>query len=121
MTRSVFEPTPDTRLNLAKGYDYNNGQIDAGRPEREHNGRGYKVPNGALYTTVGDLSKFMVFEMGFGPDAVLKTQTLEDIHKRAISADLLQNGYGVGFEASWHGDLMLIGHDGGVAGYEADA
>jgi CubicO group peptidase (beta-lactamase class C family) len=121
MVHSVFEPDQETRLNLAKGYAYDEGHIDTQRPEREHRGRGYKVPNGALYTNVGDLSKFLAFEMGFGPQTVLKAQTLEDIHKRVISADLLQNGYGIGFQARSQGDLLLIGHDGDVAGYEAGA
>ena len=41
-------------------------------PRRELAGRGYKVPNGGLFSTVGDLARFLAFEMGNGPEAVLQ-------------------------------------------------
>jgi CubicO group peptidase (beta-lactamase class C family) len=121
MTHTVFESTEAMRRNLAKGYACSGGVVDAVVPEREQSGRGYKVPNGALYSTVDDLSKFVAFEMGFGPPSILKKQTLEDTRKYLVSADLLMQGYGVGFEASWHDEYMLLGHGGSVPGYVAAA
>src|SRR5262249_5480794 len=91
-------------------------------PEREHQGRGYKVPNGAMYTTVGDLARFLSFELGYGPEGVLKKVTLEDNFKRVNSADGdLTSGYGIGFQVERHGGLIAYGHGGWVAGYLAGA
>jgi CubicO group peptidase (beta-lactamase class C family) len=121
MTHTVFEPTQDTRRNLAKGYACDGKIVDTKVAEAEHNGRGYKVPNGAMYSTVGDLAKFVAFEMGFGREAILRKQSLESARKYLVSTDLLSQGYGIGLEASWHGDYMLLGHGGDVAGYVAAA
>jgi CubicO group peptidase (beta-lactamase class C family) len=121
MTQTVFEPTQDIRRILAKGYACDGNAVDTTVPEREHDGRGYKVPNGAMYSSVGDLSKFVAFEMGFGPESVLKKQSLESARKYLVSENLLLQGYGIGLEASWHGDYLLLGHGGDVPGYIAAA
>ena len=44
--------------HLAKGYlVMGPSEVDSETPQRENEtGRGYKVPNGAMYTTVGDAS-----------------------------------------------------------------
>ncbi|HVL70151.1 MAG TPA: serine hydrolase domain-containing protein [Vicinamibacterales bacterium] len=122
MTRSAFERSPAIAPALALGYEIRNGQLDGAGPEREHEGRGYKVPNGALYTTVGDLAKFLAFQLGHGPDAVLSRKTLEDTHSRVLSATgTLDSGYGIGFQATRRGAIVAIGHGGSVAGYNAAA
>jgi CubicO group peptidase (beta-lactamase class C family) len=121
MTHTVFDPTQDTRLTLAKGYACKGNIVDSKVPEGEHHGRGYKVPNGAMYSTVSDLAKFLTFEMGFGPESVLKKQILKDVPKYLVSSDLLLQGYGIGLEAGWHGDYLLLGHGGDVPGYIAAA
>src|SRR5712691_11688614 len=64
MSHTFFAPNDQIRSNLAKGYLIEGGRVDADTPEREHQGRGWKVPNGALYSTVGDMARFMAFEMG---------------------------------------------------------
>ena len=38
------------------------------RPDRELEGRGYRVPNGAMFSTINDLAKFVAWELGEGPD-----------------------------------------------------
>ena len=53
MTRSAFELNPGIAAAIAKGYTIRDGVLDGSAPAREHEGRGYKVPNGTLYTTVG--------------------------------------------------------------------
>jgi hypothetical protein len=72
---------------------------------------------------VGDLSKFLVFELGGGPESVLDNLSLEQNFKRVITAGAeLVNGYGLGFSLTrGHNDLVLLGHDGAVAGYQAYA
>jgi len=123
MTDSAFEPNDRIGARIARGYVIQNGKLDWETADREHQGRGYKVPNGAIYTTVGDLSKFVTFELGGGPDSVLERQGLEQNFKRVITTGAeVMNGYGLGFALERvNNDLVLIGHDGAVAGYQAAA
>jgi CubicO group peptidase (beta-lactamase class C family) len=122
MSRTTFTVTPEIATNLAKGYAVRQGELDGAGPEREHEGRGYKVPNGALYTTVGDLAKFLAFEIGHGPSGVLPSKALDDNYSRVFSASgTLESGYGIGFQTTRRGTMVAIGHGGSVAGYNAAA
>jgi CubicO group peptidase (beta-lactamase class C family) len=122
MTHTAFEPNEKIKPHLAKGYGGRGGRVDAETPEREHRGRGYKVPNGAMYTTVGDLARFLAFELGHGPESVLKKRTLAENFKRVnpMTGDLT-SGYGIGFQVDRRGSLIAYGHGGAVAGYLAAA
>jgi CubicO group peptidase (beta-lactamase class C family) len=123
MERTAFEQTPDILTTLTKGYVVRDGVADSTEPSRDlRDGRGYKVPNGALFTTVSDLARFLSFEMGDGPETVLKKSILADNRTRANSTNgTLTSGYGVGFMISRRGDLISVGHGGSVAGYQAGA
>src|SRR5215813_10238398 len=122
MTHTAFEPNEKIKPHLAKGYGVEGSRVDAETPEREHQGRGYKVPNGAMYTTVGDLARFLAFELGQGPESALKKETLEDNFRRVNSASGdLNSGYGIGFQVERRGGLIAYGHGGAVAGYIAGA
>jgi D-alanyl-D-alanine carboxypeptidase len=123
MTHTAFEPNQEIEPRITKGYSVReDGTVDWETPAKEHEGRGYKVPNGALYTTVGDLAKFVVFELGEGPENVLKKETLENNFGQVNTAsDDLSSGYGIGFRVSRYGDLVVYGHGGSVAGYRASA
>lgn len=121
MTHSAFEPNPDVLAHLSRGYQMDGVKVDAETPQREHAGRGYKVPNGAIYTTVGDLAKFCSLIMGDGPQSVLKAASLERYFTQVevpSSADL-SYGYGVGFEVMRRDHYIAVGHGGAVAGYQA--
>jgi CubicO group peptidase (beta-lactamase class C family) len=120
MTHTDFEATATIQPTLAKGYELANGRLDADTPAREHAGRGYKVPNGALYSTVGDLARFVAFELGEGPVSVLRKETIQDNLSRVGSATSdLRSGYGIGFQVQRRGELVQYGHSGSVAGYRA--
>jgi D-alanyl-D-alanine carboxypeptidase len=150
MTHTAFEPNATIAPAIAKGYAVTRARqapgttarqapgavrpaagaggtdqaftVDADTPAREHQGRGYKVPNGAIYTTVGDLARFMAFELGADLPAVLKKATLEDNYSRVNSSDgTLRSGYGIGFQLARRGDIVVYGHGGSVAGYTAAA
>jgi CubicO group peptidase (beta-lactamase class C family) len=122
MTSSAFEPNDAIKARISKGYQEEKDKVDTETPQREHLGRGYKVPNGAIYTTGEDLAKFVIFEMGGGPASVLSKEKLEEHYKRIISADAnLRSAYGAGFEVFRRGDLIGVGHSGAVAGYQAAA
>lgn len=123
MTDTSFEPTPALSARIAKGYEIDrDGRASFDVPHREHQGRGYKVPNGAMYTTVGDLARFLAFELGEGPESVLERSTLQDQHSRVLSATgNLNSGYGLGFQITRRGEQVFHGHSGSVAGYTAQA
>lgn len=126
MTNTSFEPDARTEPFLAKGYVLKEGKLDATLPEREHQGRGYKVPNGAVYSTVEDMARFVSFELGEGPESVLPKRVLEENYKQfrnlgaqEYTRDMI--GYGIGFQVMKHGGLTFLGHGGAVAGYHARA
>ena len=122
MTHTAFELTEAMKPRLAAGFHIDNGRVDAAVAQREHEGRGYKVPNGAAYTTVGDLAAFVSFELGNGPETVLKKDHLrENFDRLFAAAPNLIGGYGIGFETFRRGDLQGFGHSGTVVGYEASA
>ena len=122
MTHSALERNTQMLPHLSKGYQLT-GQgkaVDSETPQREHEtGRGYKVPNGAIYTTLGDLARFASFMMGQGPESVLKTTSLDRFQKQlAVQADIgLTSGYGIGFEVHRRDNYVAFGHGGSVAGY----
>jgi CubicO group peptidase (beta-lactamase class C family) len=124
MTHTALERNEKMLPHLSKGYQVMGpgGQVDSETPEREHEtGRGYKVPNGAIYTTVGDLARFVSFLMGQGPESVLKTASLDRFQMQsAVPADIgLTSGYGIGFQVDRRDNYVAFGHGGAVAGYTA--
>lgn len=127
MTRSTFEPTPALRQDLAHGYVRRDGKGDRTGPDRELDGRGYRVPNGAIFSTVNDLARFVAWELGEGPSGILKKETQEANYRRVYSATntsgtlTMTSGYGLGFQAMRRGDLVFLGHGGSTAGYHASA
>lgn len=122
MKGSFFEPDDKVRSRISRGYINEEGKLDAETAEREHQGRGYKVPNGAIYSTVGDLARFVAFKMGEDAPQVLKKEILEESFQRLVTATPgFKRGYGIGFQILRLGDIVLYGHSGGLAGYQAEA
>ena len=122
MTHTTFEVTDPVKDQVAVGYEISAAGISSTVSTKEHQGRGYKVPNGAVYTTAADLSKFVMFELGAGPAEVLKPESLDQNYQRLIVANgNLSGGYGTGFEVFRRGTLVGFGHSGLVAGYESAA
>ena len=110
----------DADVPLATGYDASSGTLDAETPARELRGRGYKVPNGALYSTVADLARFIALETGGGPDSVLPRAALDGNYARLVYVNRrLTDAAGLGFVAVRDGDAVMFGHAGTVAGYDA--
>jgi CubicO group peptidase (beta-lactamase class C family) len=123
MRTTAFEPNAAIGASLTKGYVIDRGgSVSFEAPAREHAGRGYKVPNGALYTTIDDLTQFAAFELGEGPDAVLPGSALAANFARVNSSNGdLDSGYGIGFTLNRRGTDVFLGHGGSVAGYTAQA
>lgn len=122
MTSTAFDVNDTIRPHLTKGYEIQNQKVDGEASVRERAGRGYRVPNGALFSTVDDLARFMAWELGEGPAGILKKETQEANYSRVYSAaGNLSSGYGLGFQVSRQGNLVLLGHGGSTAGYRAAA
>jgi CubicO group peptidase (beta-lactamase class C family) len=120
MSRTAFAPTADLRTDLATGYTRRDGKPEHSGPDREMDGRGYRVPNGALISTVADLAKFVAWELGEGPAGILNKDTQTSNYSRVYSANSsLTSGYGLGFQATRRGDLVALGHGGSTAGFRA--
>jgi CubicO group peptidase (beta-lactamase class C family) len=122
MDRTRFELDATIASDLAVGYEVDDdGTLDDHTAAREaRDGRGYKVPNGALFTTVDDLARFVSFEIGCGPDSVLARSALDDAFGGLVATDaFLETGYGVGFMARQRDGYPILGHGGSVAGYRA--
>lgn len=111
MTNSFFI-VPESRLaDLAKGMDISSIGEKNSQSQKEHKGRGYKVPNGGIYSTPNDLAKFIAGNMG---------------HLEILSIDNLiimqskhtpEGNYGLGYFLYEDSTISTVGHGGGVAGY----
>jgi CubicO group peptidase (beta-lactamase class C family) len=122
MDRTRFDVDSSIAHDLAVGYVVNgDGTIDDRTAAQEiRDGRGYKVPNGAIFTTVDDLARFVAFELGRGPRTVLQRETLDDAFGGFVaSGPDLEQGYGLGFMAMRRDAYSYMGHNGSVAGYRA--
>jgi CubicO group peptidase (beta-lactamase class C family) len=108
------------RPHVAKAFEIRGGKADGEQPQRELDGRGYRVPNGGLFSTVEDLAKFVAWQLGESSVRLLKPEAQEDNYARVNSASgELRSGYGIGFQVSRRGDVVAYGHGGSTSGYRA--
>lgn len=130
MDSSTFFPIPQLEARIAQGVTVrDDGSLDAETPAREHAGRGYKVPNGAMYSTVEDLGVFLRFLTGTEGepfDGVIPRGVRQENLTKAFATGDLASGYGFGFMARRLEDadgasFTAYGHGGSVAGYRAAA
>jgi len=122
MRHTAFEIEPAIAPDVTRGYDIGNtGTADPAQSVRESiTGRGYKVPNGAIYTTVDDLSRFLLLQLGHGPASVVAPARLDSAFNAVLGPDGKPTAqYGVGFGVERKGDRNFYGHNGGVAGFSA--
>lgn len=120
MTSSTFVIGPELAPRLTVGYvNRGDGNPDPEQPTREHAGRGYKVPNGGVYSTVGDLARFIGALQGRASPAILSAESVAEM-SRVHTPEDPDNGYGLGVMIRTTDDgARLIGHSGSVAGYNA--
>lgn len=122
MSASAFELDAALAGRLATGVDWDELHEDtlnyADAAEEHRSGLGFRVPSGGLYSTVGDLAKLVSLELGFGPEGVLRRETLALRETVPVAASpRLDYGYGVGFQTYRWGDTTAVGHSGNLAGY----
>jgi hypothetical protein len=69
-----------------------------------------------------DLAKFVAWELGAGPDTILKRDTQQENYLRLmVAGGDLTNGYGVGFRVERRGTLVAHGHGGTTSGFLSQA
>jgi CubicO group peptidase (beta-lactamase class C family) len=121
MTGSAFvvvggELEPRLAMGYVNGRD---GTIDAETPWKEHRGRGYKVPNGGVYSTVADLGRFLGAVAGVPGLQILSEASRQEMIS-IQTPESTQRGYGIGLSIEKREDgIMVVGHGGSVAGYTA--
>lgn len=118
MRSTSFSPSRKELSRLAVGHRPD-GDVLAPRAELE-NGRGYRVPNGGLFSTAPDLARFMAFEMGLARGAPLNADRLKQNYMRTFPA-AGGGRFGIGFAMEDHEGRTLIGHNGLVTGYASSA
>jgi CubicO group peptidase (beta-lactamase class C family) len=120
MTGTTFVVGPGLVPRLAKGYQNRaDGRIDGDTPAREHAGRGYKVPNGGIYSTVADLGRFAGAVSGVPGLGILSEQSRLEMLRVQTPEDP-GSGYGLGLSIETRADgRKVASHGGSVAGYTA--
>ncbi|QRR02484.1 serine hydrolase domain-containing protein [Dyadobacter sandarakinus] len=119
MNSSYFIVPKEKLSNLSTGIqELDNGYLDTKTPLEEHNGRGYKVPNGGIYSTPNDLAKFMICVMS-NTTCLLSQNNLKLMQSRMIGIGE-SNHYGIGFFINQEDQLTIINHGGAVSGYTAN-
>jgi CubicO group peptidase (beta-lactamase class C family) len=132
MTGSTFVVSGALRNRLAAGYVRSAaGFVDGSGPAREHAGRGYKVPNGGVYSTVADLARFAAAASGTPGLEILSERARKEfltIQTPTPGAPEPQSGYGIGFSIErtdspsgegGRNEGRIVSHGGSVAGYTA--
>ncbi len=113
MDDSFFSLPENKKNRLAEGIDNESeGNIDTLLPLQEIGGRGYRVPNGGIYSTPLDLAKFVISLMSDGAPLL----NSKSFHEMKV-APLYGGSYGLGLMISRKPELVMIGHNGSVPGY----
>jgi len=120
MEDSFFIIPEEKEDRIAAGYQVRkDGTIDAEFPALEHRGRGYKVPNGGIYSTAGDLARFVSAMTGTSAAQILSAKQREEM-MTIQTPESDKKGYGLGFSITINDDtIKMVGHGGSVAGYNA--
>jgi CubicO group peptidase (beta-lactamase class C family) len=121
MTSSYLVVPRAERRRMAAGYvNPTRDRVDPRVPRAEHQGRGYRVPNDGLYSTVGDLARLAMAMTGaLGDIPITGTSRADALTDQTAHAALRGTAYGLGFQLHRIGDSVIAGHSGTVAGYTA--
>lgn len=120
MTGSAFVVNGgELEPRLAAGYTVRSGVVSGEQPAREHAGRGYKVPNGGVYSTVADLARFLGSVSGVPGLRILEEESRREMIRVQTPEDP-SDGYGLGFRITVDEEgRRIVSHGGSVAGYTA--
>jgi len=117
MNSSFYMVKPSVASHIASGYGWNPGTkaVDASYAASEFLGRGYKVPNGGIFTTPNDLAHFIMAL--YGNSGTLQKR-YKDQMETVQTPESRERGYGFGLsiEKDAAGN-HIISHNGAVAGF----
>jgi len=119
MTSSVYIIPAGYADRVAVGYHRNGfgAKPDGEVAKAEYAGRGYKVPNGGIYTTTGDLARFAMAQYS---DSGRLAKKFREMMQTIQTPGAEKRGYGFGLNVIYPQDgSKIAGHDGSVAGYTA--
>jgi CubicO group peptidase (beta-lactamase class C family) len=112
---NTFFALPGNKLpRLAEGNSNGGNKTNIAQPLLELKGRGYKVPNGGIYSTPRDLAKFATALNG--SSKLLSAQSRKQMKEVPPGG----KGYGLGLMLYKDQDWNLMEHDGSVPGYVAE-
>lgn len=120
MNNSFYKIPIDKMPKLSRGIEVKAsllGIVDRKTPEKEIEGRGYKVPNGGVFSTPNDMAKFMVCNMGYN-NQLLSKENLQLMQSKCTYKDN-EWGYGLGFFIDMDSSSTIVHHGGGLDGYRA--
>jgi len=113
MTNTYFKIPKNKSNQLALGMSALFKNKINKRAAKEHNGRGYKVPSGGIYSTSIDLAKFIIALSGGGnllsPTGINEMQSMQDPN----------NIYGLGLQLFSDDSISVVCHEGVVDGYNS--
>ncbi len=118
MNNTYFKVPENQRENLAKGMAGGpTAELDYERPKREQHEVGYRIPNGGIYSTPGDMAKFMKACMGYSD--ILNESGIEKLQTTQTPTTRLRSNYSFGFDLYSDQGINTVGHAGSNAGYAA--
>lgn len=119
MTSSFYIIPAGYEDRIAVGYHRNafGGKPNGEVAKAEYAGRGYKVPNGGIYTTTGDLARFIIAQYS---DSDQLAKKYREMMQTIQTPEKSKYGYGFGLDVVYPEDgSKIAGHNGSVAGYTA--
>ncbi|MEP2668641.1 MAG: serine hydrolase domain-containing protein [Cyclobacteriaceae bacterium] len=119
MSSTYFQVPEEKQADLAQGrWGGPMGGYDEDRPKKEHEGTGWSVPNGGIYSTANNLAKFMICSMGYSE--LLSDDNLALMQTMQTPEGKWHENYGLGFTLYKDSIISTIGHQGGNPGYRAN-
>jgi CubicO group peptidase (beta-lactamase class C family) len=119
MTSTFYIIPAGEEGRVAVGYHQSGiaAKPDGELAKTEFAGRGYKVPNGGIFTTTGDLARFVMAQYS---DSARLAGKYREMMQRVQTPAGGKSGYGFGLNIDSAVDgSKIVGHNGSVAGYTA--
>jgi CubicO group peptidase (beta-lactamase class C family)/D-alanyl-D-alanine dipeptidase len=119
LRESAFVPEPALAARLAPAFMWSYEGKQWAAPTFQLG----MAPAGSMYTTVGDLARFMsvLFAGGRGPAGpVLRTETLQQMWTPQFAAPGARGGFGIGFALSELQGRRRVAHGGAIYGFSTE-